>query len=517
MILRPYQEEAVTRTVEAFLAGSNPVLCSPTGSGKTFMAREIVQRIGKRCVWTVHRRELEEQATDHIKGIPDVEVISIQKIGRRGLPPCDYVVIDECHHAAASSYRACLDVPRLGLSATPARLDGKPLGTLFGRIIVAAHTDDLIRDGFLVMPRMFAGASPDLHGIKKTAGDYNLGALGQCVNKPALVGDAVAHWFRHAAGYRTIAFAVDIAHSKSIVEAFRAAGVIAEHVDGSTPRDERKAILARLRSGETTLVSNVGIATEGFDLPALECVILLRPTESLVLQIQMFGRAMRPCEGKRTPVILDHAGNYYRHHYRGDNRYEWSLTGKVKKANVAANLGLKRCDECYALVSNWLDACPHCGAEFKGQKRVLKIVDGELVEVIDRVAEPGRAARYDKLCGMAINTKRPLTWAMKKYKREFGSWPLFANGTFMEVGEDTIEVKAKAYDYLGTFIQMNPRNRRFSTARSNREWCSGRFHDMFGSWPTSLIIEKAVEMSKKTNSNYFDGWAEDVHWRGYGA
>lgn len=503
MELRDYQQNAVEQVREAFFAGLNPILCSPTGSGKTVMAREIVQRIGKRCVWTVHRRELEEQAAEHLAGIPDVEVISIQKIGRRGLPACDYVVIDECHHAAASSYRACLGVPRIGLSATPARLDGKPLGELFGRIIIAAHTDDLIRDGFLLMPRMFAGEAPDLHGIKKTAGDYNIGALGRCVNKPILVGDAVQHWKRHANGYRTIAFAVDIAHSKSIVEAFRSAGVVAEHVDGSTPKDERKAILARLRSGETTLVSNVGIATEGFDLPALECVILLRPTESLVLQIQMFGRVMRPNALKRTPIVLDHAGNWHRHHYRGDNRYEWSLNGRVKKANVAANLGLKRCPECYALVDNGLDACPHCGDVFTVAKRKLSIVDGELVEV-SRGAPPNRIARWIQLLDIAHESQRCKVWAISRYRVEFGMWPSPPSGPgedFEETDTASDGLKIWAYKNLMAHSKMYPESFKYTSAKTDRAWAAGRYEEIFRRWPTKDVI---ASVPKDPSPSLFD-------------
>lgn len=383
-----------------------------------------------------------------------------------------------------------MGVPRVGLSATPARLDGKPLCDLFGRIIIAAETDDLIRDGFLVMPRMFAGEAPDLHGIKKTAGDYNIGALGRCVNKPVLVGDAVQHWMRHANGYRTIAFAVDIAHSKSIVEAFVAAGVIAEHVDGSTPKDERKAILERLRSGATTIVSNVGIATEGFDLPALECVILLRPTESLVLQIQMFGRAMRPCEGKRTPVILDHAGNWHRHHYRGDNRYEWSLDGRVKKANVPANLGLKRCDECYALVDNSLDVCPHCGSEFKVEKRRLSIIDGELVEV-GRSAPSNRVIRWIQLLDIAHNNRRCKAWAVERYRVEFGMWPrptTIAGEAFEETSTASQELQIWTYKHLMHHAKMCPESLRYSSAKTNRAWAAGRYEEIFRRWPTKEVI-----------------------------
>jgi len=503
MILRPYQSAAVEQTVTAHANGLNPILCSPTGSGKTVMAREIVQRINQRCVWTVHRKELEDQAIRHLAGIPNVEVISIQKIARRGLPACDYVVIDESQHSAADSYAKCMSVPRLGLSATPARHDGKPLRGLFGTIILAAHTDDLIRDGFLMLPRMFAGASPDLHGIKKTAGDYNIGALGQCVNKPALVGDAVAHWFRHAAGYRTLAFAVDIQHSKSIVAAFVAAGVIAEHVDGSTPKAEREAIFERLRSGATTLVSNVGIATEGFDLPALECVILMRPTESLTLQIQMFGRAMRISEGKRTPVVLDHAGNWHRHHYRGDNRYEWSLNGRVKLATgCGANLGLKRCGECMALVDNAVDMCPHCGAEFTVKPRKLAVVDGELVEV-SRGVPPERVHRWIQLLDIATDAERCRSWAIGRYRVEFGMWPNppIGDREFEETATASDDLKIWAYRTLMHHAVKYPESRKYTSAKTARQWASGRYEEIFRRWPTKEVL---ASVPKDETVNLFD-------------
>ena len=145
-------------------------------------------------------------------------------------------------------------------------------------------------------PKVWASQSPDLRGVKVIAGDYSLGALASRTNTAELNANIVATWQKHAAGKRTVAFAVDVAHSKAITEAFVAAGVPAEHIDGRTY--ERDTVLARLARGQTLVVSNCMVLTEGWDLPALECAIIARPTASLNLHLQMIGRVMRAAEGK---------------------------------------------------------------------------------------------------------------------------------------------------------------------------------------------------------------------------
>ena len=283
-ILRDYQVAAVERVAAAL--DRRPILVAPTGSGKTVMAVALVERLGLPTLWLAHRKELIVQAADrlHAHGLTTgiimpgfarytkapVQVASIATLHRRmnSLPVAGLIVVDEAHHAAADSYRTILDnypnAAVVGLTATPFRLDGAGLGDLFGEIVVSAWTDELCDSGVLHRPRVYSTLSPpDLRGVKVQRGDYNTKQLEERVNTTDQNADVVRMWMKHAAEQRTVAFAVDIEHSRAIVAAFTAAGVPAEHLDGaSTPRD-RDAILRRLRTGRTHIVSNCMVLTEG--------------------------------------------------------------------------------------------------------------------------------------------------------------------------------------------------------------------------------------------------------------
>jgi len=272
---RPYQETALAGVIAAL--DSSPCLVLPTGAGKTFTAAELVRRLGRPTLWLAHRRELIAQAAQSLYRLgldvgvvmagsrpnprAQVQVASISTLLKRTVPACTLVVVDEAHHARAATYRKILDPLRafganvVGLTATPWRLDGRGLGDIFGALVVGAYPDDLIRDGTLVEPVVYAPSTPDLRGVHVQHGDYNVGELVGAMGKPKLVGDIVEHWQRLSPGRRTVVFAVNVKHSEQIVAAFKAAGVRAEHLDGTTAAGQRDAILHRLRTGYTTVVS----------------------------------------------------------------------------------------------------------------------------------------------------------------------------------------------------------------------------------------------------------------------
>jgi DNA repair protein RadD len=223
-----------------------------------------------------------------------IQVASIQTLWARGihsdaieLPPADVLIIDECHHARANTYQRILDsypeATLLGLTATPCRGDGRGLGNIFDRLIECPQVSDLIAGGFLVKSRVYAPVDPDLSGVRTQSGDYVVSQLSRRVNTTKLVGDIVSHWFKFGERRKTVCFAVDVKHSVHITNESCKAGIRAEHLDGSTPTKERDAILARLGSGETELVSNCMVLTEGFDCPEIGCLILARPTKQMGL------------------------------------------------------------------------------------------------------------------------------------------------------------------------------------------------------------------------------------------
>ena len=349
LTLRPYQAEAVTNLRHALARKVlRLMLNSPTGSGKTEIGMALVKGARakhRRVAFLCNRVHLVEQTSRRFAkaGIPHgviqgnntarvyepVLVASIQTIAKRGLPEVDVILIDEAHTVAGSAeYRAVIieaaarNVPVIGLSATPyAKGLGKHYdelgGALFQEMIVAATIPELIAGGFLVDCEVYAPSEPDMSGIKQArnaAGetDYTDADVGRAVDKPELVGDIVTHWLRLASGTPTVCFAANIAHSKHIVESFLAAGVSAEHLDCFTLPDERRAILARFDAGDTLVLSNVGILTEGWDAPLCRTMILARPTRSLIRYIQMAGRVLRPHASKVRALILDHSGTVSR-------------------------------------------------------------------------------------------------------------------------------------------------------------------------------------------------------------
>jgi superfamily II DNA or RNA helicase len=443
--LRDYQIEAVSRLRKAYQAGARRLLLvASVGSGKTVIAAHLVQSAhskARRVLFVAHRWELLDQPARLLRdcglrvGIikagvrPDldapVQVASIQTLARRALPPADLVIVDEAHRAVTASYR-CLDAypAHLGLTATPWRLDGRGLGERFHDLIEVATTPDLVRDGWLIDPIVYAPHVPELPtGASK---EYTAAQLSSAMDRNELVGDIVEHWKRIAPGRRTVCYAATIDHSRHIVARFAAAGIAAEHVDGNTPPDERAAILDRLRTGETLIVSNVDIITEGYDLPSLSCAILARPTVSLTKALQMIGRIMRPTAGKSDAIVLDHAACTIRHGLPSEPRV-WSLEGREQRR---ADSGVRVCSYCFA-VSRAKVRCDQCGEAFPVEHRTNTIKRerrGDLIRAAAR-AKAARTSEADKVrifhelraVGQRKNYKPG--WAYWQFRLKFGEGP----------------------------------------------------------------------------------------------
>jgi DNA repair protein RadD len=405
-VLRPYQETIVTEARQSFRDGMRSVLVQlATGGGKTVLGSFMVSGSSKKgltCWWLVHRRELLTQAskTFHEMGIDHgviaggrssdhenrVQIGSIQTVARRldRLPRPDLIVFDEAHHLGAAQWQRVYDeFPRahvVGLTATPWRLDGKGLGNWFETMVSGPSVADLIDQGSLSTYRLFAPSAPDVATVATTMGDFKNRDLAAVMDKPAITGDAVSHYRALASGKRAVAFAVSIEHSKHVVDQFRAAGINAAHVDGQMNHGERDRLVASFVTGETLVLSNCDLLGEGFDVPAIEAAILLRPTQSLSLHLQQIGRALRPCAGKAEAIILDHAGNCMRHGLPDDDR-EWSLADRDKrKKRAAAEVQIRTCTKCFR-VYRPAQACPGCGFAPVGQAREVEQREGELVEV----------------------------------------------------------------------------------------------------------------------------------------
>lgn len=456
--LRPYQQAAIAG-LRAALGGGHKRVClySPTGSGKTEIGMEMIRLAlgkGKRVAFLVNRIELCVQASRrfHMAGIDHgivqgdntinvsapVIIASVFTVARRGLPDIDLILIDEAHAVPGSkAFRDLLfslnNVPVIDLTATPfSRGMGKTYrelgGPIFQDLVPATTIRELIELGFLVDVEVFAPSTPDLTGVKIVAGDYAEKDLGEAVDKPSLVGDIVAHWMRLAKGTSTVVFATNQAHSRHIVERFLAVGVAAEHIDCYTDESDRQAILERVRTGQTTVISNVGILAEGWDHPACSTMVLARPTRSLCRYIQMAGRILRPFPGKDHGLILDHSGTVSRLGFPTDDLPLELDDGKPKatgKQQAERRESLpKACPSCSFMRPAGVHACPKCG--FAPERRSdVETVDGQLVKLERKrpATKDAKQHTYSQL--LFIEQKRGYRhgWAANQYRSIFDVWP----------------------------------------------------------------------------------------------
>jgi superfamily II DNA or RNA helicase len=409
--LWPFQASAVDEIRAAYRSGFRaPLLVAPTGSGKTVLFSYITHSHIERTeaphvLILVNRSELVEQVEATAKqfgitpAIADgehryrpgraVTVGSVFTVARRlsDFPRPTLVIVDEAHHAAeGSTWARCLHhfahSPRLGVTATPTRLDGGGLGNAFDTIIAGPQTADLIRDGFLSPVRIFAPPLINTNEIHKRYGEFAKGELQQAVDKSSITGDAIEHYERHAPGRRAIVFCVSVDHAERMAEAFNAKGHPAFSVDGSLTQWVRRDRINAFRDGRVRILTSCDLVSEGFDVPQIECGISLRPTMSLGLWLQQVGRCLRRSPGKKDAIILDHAGNTLRHGLPTDRR-EWSLdtTCATKKQTIS----IKLCEQCFAANPRTAPRCIDCGAEFVSEKnsRYVKQKAGDLHEVTE--------------------------------------------------------------------------------------------------------------------------------------
>jgi len=415
--LYDYQKDALKSLRAGLVESSAVVLQMPTGSGKTVAAAEFIrQEATKGPVWFVcHRREIIRQASRAFTQIgirhgviaprpdkmglgfaydPDakVKIASVQTLGRRfdKHEPPRLVVWDECHHVAAKTWaniREQLSGARhVGLTATPERLDGKGLSDWFSDLICGPSIKDLVEAGRLSRIRMFAPSEPDLTNARISMGDYRKEDADAAMNTPVLIGSAVEEYKRHVNGARAIAFATSVSASRNLAARFNEEGVQAAHIDATTPLDQRDEAISDLAEGRIKVLTNVEVFTEGVDVPAVDAIILFRPTRSLALYLQMVGRGMRIAEGKNGLTVLDHAGLVYEHGFP-DVEWEWSLEGGARKRRVAkareAGERMRKCPSC-SHVHEPAPECPNCGHVYSG--REIAECDGSLHEL--RVGPP---------------------------------------------------------------------------------------------------------------------------------
>lgn len=418
--LRPYQAEAVERIRESIKNGARRVVfVLPTGGGKTVVASYMVdaaQARGTPVLFVAHRIELIEQISDALHAFAIPHGIIAQGRSMTGLPVQvgmigtvvgraarlrhrpRLIIVDEAHHATAATYRRLIDLwpdaHVIGLTATPARTDGTGLAEVFDAIVVGPTIRELIEAGHLTPFSLLAPPTDiDLSGVRTARGDYARGELAKRVDRATVTGDAVEHYRQYAAPATFCAFCVSREHASHVADQFTAAGFPCAAIDGSMSMGERAEILSALRDGRLLGVSSCDLISEGFDLPRIGAAILLRPTQSLIVYLQQIGRALRTAPGKERAVILDHAGNVWRHGLP-DMEREWTLEGRPKRRGGDAERGIavKQCRSCFSVFPATLAACPHCATSARGAGAVREVHerDGRLIEITEAVRRADR-------------------------------------------------------------------------------------------------------------------------------
>lgn len=380
MELRPYQLDLFQKTQSAFLQGyRRPLVVSPCGAGKSYLFAEMVRKTKGEALVLTHRQELKEQheALFHKLGIENARVAMIlTEANRLGqYPTPSLIVADEAHLSRSNSWMQVIrhyDTWTVGMTATPVRLDGKPLGDVFSTLIEGVDVKWLIANKNLAPYEYYAPTAVETDGLRKVAGDFVVTDLEKLMNERAVFGNVIESYRKFADGERAIAYCVSVGHAKATAEAFDSAGIRAEAISAGTPAGRRREIMDDFRSGRITILCNVGIISEGVSIDEVSCCILLRPTESVALGIQQMMRCMRYLPGK-TAKIIDCVGNYTRIGLPDDDR-EWSLGEPLKRKQRIDGNGdfyIRTCPECY-MVFKTAPICPFCGTEYPLHPREIK-------------------------------------------------------------------------------------------------------------------------------------------------
>lgn len=405
--LRAYQADLAGRVCDRLRAGQPALMVLPTGAGKSATCAAGVWRaLGRpKTLVIVHTRVLAAQWRRY-----GLATVTWQRLARWPIPADTQLMVwDEAHHTPALALRelrqrapaGCMHV---GLTATPYRGDGQPLGDLWDALESGPQTRWLQQHGFLARTQVVVGVPPDLRGVKLCGGDYLQGKLAKAMAKyqGTVFGDPIAAWKHYASGRRTVTFCVTIEHAERLASDLRDAGVVAEMVCGDHSDAERLAAFERFRSGAITVLTTVSLINEGWDLPECECVHLLRPTRSRVLWRQMVGRGLRP-NGARC-IILDQSGCYFAH----------GLVEDEEVYDLVRPLATNASEEAHAVVvvETEATACERAG---------VRQVPADMVEVASDEPMPKQSIEK-RPTRIHVNRTMYGTWYVRCSKAHLGSF-----------------------------------------------------------------------------------------------
>lgn len=468
-ILRDYQHRLLADTSRALRRHRRLCLVAPTGAGKTVIIGALVGAavaLGMRVLILATRTRLVKQLHDrldayriahgilaasmpgHIDWARRAQIASVDTLYRRcivdrkmPLPSADVVVFDEAHLALGASRQKILDAfPEamvFGFTATPAKTSGAPLREQFDELVLGPTVTQLIASGNLVKPRVFhmpVVTTKELKSVAKDSktGDYVNGELSRVMSRPKLVGDVVQNWLRIANGKRTLVFACDKGHGIGLVTEFRRAGVSCEQLTDADDEATREEVIGRLESGATKVVVNCFLLSYGIDIPAVECVVLARPTRSVTLYLQAVGRGMRPADGKTHMLLIDHGRvvenlgppAYDRDWSLDDDNANKSQAEKLAKQRKASKEHERQCRECECswLVSEDGNNCPNCGWRFMPKAKPVEVEAADLAPLDEIAAERGEMDRFYAEAVSWYASRWPERWQQKQSSGRWWAW-----------------------------------------------------------------------------------------------
>ena len=463
MLLRPRQQEFLDRILDALSQNDNTLGIAPTGAGKTILFSHLLGQLirsdaEKKALVLAHRDELTAQNSEKFRLInPDISTsiinaavkdwsgqvvfAMVQTLAREAnleqIPHMDFLVIDEAHHTTADTYQEIINKVRkvsrnckiIGLTATPNRSDGEGLRKNYSNVSDQIFINELIGSGHLVPPRTFVidVAQERLRGVRQLAGDFDMSQVERILNSRPINEIVVEKWKQECADRKTVVFCSSVEHAKDVRRAFIDANVRAEIVTGDLSNAERSGALDRYYSGESKVIVNVAVLTEGWDHPPTSCIVLLRPSSSKGTMIQMVGRGLRtvdtrefPGDTKRNCIVLDFGISSVIH---GTLEQDVDLDGNVGQY---AELTME-CRSCGADIPMSSRECPLCGTELEGRNR-----DGEV---------ENRPVTHVEMVEINLLERSDFQWVdlfvddLSFYAGGFNAW----GGVFC-IGEDWIAV-----------------------------------------------------------------------------
>lgn len=385
-------------------------------------------------MFLVHRKELVEQITETFKAnevdLDLCTIMTVTKVANRleKLPKPSLIITDETHHSRAKTYRRIYDfysdVPRLGFSGSPWRMNGKGFDDIYSEMVEGKSVKWLIENKRLAPYEYYSIPEADIGKLKKSStGDYTNNSIEKAL-KSSIFGDVVDNYTKIADGQKTILYAHSIAYSEMFAKRFKESGINAVHVDSKTPKTEREEIMTDFKQGKIKVLCNVDLISEGFDVPDCTCVIMARPTDSLVLYLQQSMRCMR-YQPNKTATIIDHVANYTRH-FLPDTDRKWNLKGfdkkRKKKQRNENEISITECPNCFGVISTVElkaneNRCPLCGFQIEIQKSEKDIVDANL----SKLDSDSLTVNYEK-----INLIKKYKKKDKKELTSIEDWYLYA-------------------------------------------------------------------------------------------